>query len=336
MRRTGRSRARSRSRRRSRSPSRAQQRLRSRSRSRSQSPSPRPAKTHIDTPLFTEQFWEQNEEYILALQVENTIGIFGIHDLMHGQNPYTTRAGTPRLDWKYIVDTMAGICNPKSVGFEYAKHSVLGLSEAHMDFLFLMDMGNMRPCGMLVTHLGECELFPDHHALQLICTNKPGMGKVLMGLYLLACKSAEQDRGLLEVANEYRNLPALCLYSKFGFRENLEYRTPSCFTEGLPMECNLSAITSEMIFQVLTGELTSLPADHEYESLCKTKQPEVRQILMDEKMAHYPIQIKKNGHAKSQKRMEERMAYIEKGKEPSSRITRQMKLAKDLVDIMRE
>lgn len=244
---------------------------------------------------------------------------------MHGQNPYTTRAGTPRLNWEYIVDTMTGICNPESVGVEYAKNSVLRLSEAHMDFLFLMDVEKGRPCGMLVTHLGECKLFPNHHALQLICTNKRGMGKVLMGLYLLACKSAKQDRGLLEVANEYRNLPALCLYSKFGFRENLKYRTPSCFTEGLPMECNLSDISSQMIFQVLTGERTSLPADQEYESLCKTQDSEVRQILMDEKMDNYPLTIKKKGDAQWQNWMKQRIAYIKKGKEPSYPITRKMK-----------
>lgn len=98
--------------------------------------------------------------------------------------------------------------------------------------------------GFMIVEHGECDLYPNAYALNLICTNQDagsGSGSILMGLYLYTIIShppAQEDDeidlsvrstltpvqpyAMLELAGAYRNQSGLCVYEKFGFREDFE------------------------------------------------------------------------------------------------------------------
>ena len=86
-------------------------------------------------------------------------------------------------------------------------------------------------CGFMIIEYGECYTSENHNipVLNLICTqSKSGepIGRLLMYLYVYTLKYGyvQYPRGLLELANNYNNVGGLCLYNKFGFREDLSLK----------------------------------------------------------------------------------------------------------------
>ena len=122
--------------------------------------------------------------------------------------------------------------------------------------------------GFIVTELGECNLYPNAYSIKLVCTTLPGIGTILMGLYLYAIvfhpkiedsknkltakipthhvKQGDkfisklipiQHVAVLELAGGYTNITGLCLYEKFGFIQDTTMNVPRCFSDirNLPM-----------------------------------------------------------------------------------------------------
>jgi hypothetical protein len=103
----------------------------------------------------------------------------------------------------------------------------------------------------LVTEIGECDTPEYKHipVLNLISVARrfeynesgklinrivyPGVTRILFYMYLMALMKNGYDYGLLEVADNYKNLAGLCLYNKFGFREDISIKTATCFFDGL-------------------------------------------------------------------------------------------------------
>jgi hypothetical protein len=86
--------------------------------------------------------------------------------------------------------------------------------------------------GFILTQFGECSLLPTVPALQIICSGNSQVSKYLMYTYIKSVKRLGLNTGVLELANGYENVGGLCLYNKFGFREDsiLDHRL--CFNEG--------------------------------------------------------------------------------------------------------
>ena len=87
--------------------------------------------------------------------------------------------------------------------------------------------------GFVIVQKGECAKMPDTYSINVICSNK-NRGKILMGLTLYAIKSnpkCKDNRCILEVAGGYMNVGALCMYSKFGFVQDLSLYGYDCFSD---------------------------------------------------------------------------------------------------------
>ena len=92
------------------------------------------------------------------------------------------------------------------------------------------------------------------YELQLLCSkNVEKGGSFLLTAYLLALKAKDLKKGSLMVANSYSNLPALCLYDKFGFRED---PTLIKMYKDLFMSCDLTDVKNDRIYNTFLGDET--------------------------------------------------------------------------------
>jgi len=90
------------------------------------------------------------------------------------------------------------------------------------------------------------------YELQLLCSkNVEKGGSFLLTAYLLALKAKDLNKGSLMVANSYSNLEALCLYDKFGFRED-----PTLIKKykDLFMSCDLTDVKNDRIYNTFLGD----------------------------------------------------------------------------------
>lgn len=103
--------------------------------------------------------------------------------------------------------------------------------------------------GVLVAQRGECAKIPTVISLNLICTKQEkGLpyGSILVALFVIIGKLKQEKELILETANGYENLPAMCLYNRFGFQEDLDMLDPeTCFSSAnnVPMKIDLTKIT---------------------------------------------------------------------------------------------
>lgn len=76
------------------------------------------------------------------------------------------------------------------------------------------------PVGIAVVEKGECGYYPEAWSLHVICSSAK-KGRFMIGLYLYIVAVDDSLRskvGLLELANGFHNMAALCLYETFGFK----------------------------------------------------------------------------------------------------------------------
>jgi hypothetical protein len=112
-----------------------------------------------------------------------------------------------------------------------------------------------------------CEYTYGRLDLHLVCGMYPGIGSILMTVFLLAVKQREKIYGddfnyiYLDVAGGFTN-PAVCLYDKFGFVENPEFDR----TKHLEMILSLKNITEKKIIDIYQGD-----KQYKVQPLCKLK-----------------------------------------------------------------
>lgn len=104
--------------------------------------------------------------------------------------------------------------------------------------------------GFMVLYTGECKMNPTIPALQIICSSGTDkkVANYLMYLYVKGLKKRGFEKGLLEVAGGYANTSAMCLYNKYGFREDSLLDTQDCFYQSylgrtLAMSVDLNAMS---------------------------------------------------------------------------------------------
>lgn len=132
--------------------------------------------------------------------------------------------------------------------------------------------------GFLVVQRAECAKYPNVYCLKLVCALE--QGHLLVGCYLYTIlnhpnlpadfnkiklypivKNQETplDKiGLLEMSASYENISALCLYTKFGFKEDKSLRGyySNCFREenNLPMIIDLTKVSEDKIIKIIKKE----------------------------------------------------------------------------------
>jgi len=180
---------------------------------------------------------------------------------------------------------------------ETIKYSTNPLENIDYDICFLINANEVTNKyeemvkGFLVVKRGLCANYPNVYCLKLVCALE--QGHLLVGCYLYTILShptlpsvfdrlkkypilhneeitMDEDTpyygtpiekiGLLELSGSYKNINALCLYSKFGFKEDKKLRGyySNCFIEenNLPMITNFKEnnATKEQIIKIVKRE----------------------------------------------------------------------------------
>jgi len=125
--------------------------------------------------------------------------------------------------------------------------------------------------GFIIAERGECRKFHDFYVVNLICTRsrveykKYGKnsslererirGAILLGAYLFCAKRLNQDLGLLELADGYKNISGFFSYSKMGFVKDLSLFGRTCFKDfaNLPMSIEIDHYSYDQIINYASG-----------------------------------------------------------------------------------
>lgn len=154
---------------------------------------------------------------------------------------------------------MVCVCNT-ALDTTYKKKPNMGFTEQNVYNAKIANLTNS-VLGFIILQKGECKLYPNVYAVNLICSHK-NKGKLLLTLALYAIvtnTSVTDKRCVLELANAYINAPGLCMYSKLGFRHDPALKSSSCFADlhNLPMIVDLSADNESTIIAKFTNSATS-------------------------------------------------------------------------------
>ena len=160
---------------------------------------------------------------------------------------------TSNVSSKYIRDNLK-LVKKRFDKYFREKNERFDPQDFYDDILLLTDTRTQERVGFAITEYGECDAMPKTHALKLICATK-GYGELLLYSYLYAAKQ-QQDDGILELAGHFENMRGLCLYNKFGFREDMSMKHYTCFGEigTLPMKIHLPNICYDYLDLVLESK----------------------------------------------------------------------------------
>ena len=225
--------------------------------------------------------------------------------------------------WEYFFKHIhdLGICQAVEVTY---LTSVLkrALNNENFDFAFIfsdvaeeetdLDTKMKLLVSFIIVERNECKKYGNAYALNYICSKVKGIGSILVGLYVysifshpvidngdLRVKKIEQPTleaeaeyfgppilhmGLLELSGGYQNVPALCLYSKFGFVEDetLSGATSNCFRSdsNIAMRTDYPVeMTAEDIKQKIVNILLGRESEFEKPVICKFKDPGMQAYL---------------------------------------------------------
>lgn len=170
-------------------------------------------------------------------------------DNLHLLSNHVTRGAKSRTsDYRQyieLLEKMASTCKGL-IGEDYMQKLFVKTTtekfevNANYDIVILLngteekDIIPSNIAGMVITEQGKCKSHPKIHVLNLICTKGPTgspIGRILMFVYVYTCMMRGLPIGLLELAGCYENKKGLCLYNKFGFREDISMKELECFPD---------------------------------------------------------------------------------------------------------
>jgi len=194
---------------------------------------------------------------------------------MNGNNEYQNKILLQQILPKLVCKNMG-----KAYTEETVERGIKPAEYLNYDSCFLLNVktNNINEMfkGFLVVQRAECAKYPNVYCLKLVCALE--QGHLLVGCYLYTIINhpnlpADFNRiklypivkeiplekiGLLEMSASYENISALCLYSKFGFKEDKSLRGyySNCFREenNLPMIVDLSSMEEEKIIKIIKKE----------------------------------------------------------------------------------
>jgi hypothetical protein len=157
----------------------------------------------------------------------------------------------------------------------YLRESIKCAHEKHIDpeydliidYIYILN-DDKKICAILIAHQGECakqysdeatteKPLWDWWTVRLICNKDDpyckGNASKLLGAYCYCLKYKQiQTHGLLEIADNYQNIAAYCMYSRYGF---METQFPCESFQWLQLGTDLRELTYRQIMDtVATGE----------------------------------------------------------------------------------
>ena len=225
--------------------------------------------------LKVREFKNEKETFDISLSTEKQIDLYGYDSKFYY---YTEKTGK-----KWICEKICDNCSQIELDFilcgknpiyYYLRSSIL-MKKKPVDYVMIYQDDTF--LGILVAMSDECNLFNEKNngpdvkniwSVRIVCSNPDvkGLGTKLMGIYLyslLKRKEAKPDypqyiQTILEVADGYHNLGALCLYEKFGFKINPELYCNEYIKKvnekNLKMILKLDEINIDKIIEIVKNE----------------------------------------------------------------------------------
>lgn len=192
-----------------------------------------------------------------------------IYSRNQDSNPYfdVSGIGSPNFNEMLTILTSHGCDNHIDISYVRNVMQLYMLNTTKYDSIFLLtsDINTQTTnidefkntfVSFMIIEKGECEKFPEVWTLNLICSKKSfNVGYVLLELYIYSVchkyfmERQQQPFGLLELADGHANVNGLCLYSKYGFKEDQNFYSDQyskCFDVifNLPMVFNAQEFIS--------------------------------------------------------------------------------------------
>ena len=210
-----------------------------------------------------------------------------------------------RIQSKFANDIgyqLKKVCFELSEGYtdkviENCLHNIITEENPKFDIILLTNdtfnlINNMSGIlGFIIVEAGECNTDSNRHipVLNLLCkspyvnSNLIPIARILLYTYVYTMYKNNYSHALLELGNHYQNVRGLCLYYKFGFREDISLKSQECFPDGLhntykitlPMYLDLedNLINDNTLFNTLQNENLRLNNNPYNEPICM---PELR------------------------------------------------------------
>ena len=209
----------------------------------------------------------------------------------------------------YLPSVLKRGLNNENYDFAFIFSHIKEDSHEETDLEKLCDAKMKYLVSFIIVERNECKKYGNAYALNYICSKLKGIGSILVGLYLysifshpridktkLIVKKIEPPTsdeyygpeilhmGLLELSGGYQNVPALCLYSKFGFIEDdkLSGSSSNCFRNDVNIAMRTDypeEMEPEEIKQKIVHILLGRESEFEKPIICKFKDPEMQGYL---------------------------------------------------------
>lgn len=193
------------------------------------------------------------------------------------------------------------------IGDDYFEKVMANIDSPMYDIIIIINTESSKKrfdqsiVAFLITEKSECKdsekIYTDIPALNLICVSSKNKNRytsrLLLYVYLYALKKSNYRYGLLELAGSYCNLAGLCLYNKFGFREDISIKSKHCFPElgTLTMVADINRITYDSLEKAFTSERSENIDLPDSEPLCekvqRTMTSKTQQDEVDVRMHNY-------------------------------------------------
>ena len=193
-----------------------------------------------------------------------------------------------RLD-AWVVKNMPDMCKKKDFN-TYIKND---MRKPNVDYMYIFNRHTQKMTALMVVNRGECGAYPTFWTLQLLCgTQGTKDARCLLGLYCFALKHIGQPIGLLELASNYNNLRAYCLYTKFGFMEPFKTQPPFDWQDcdafsSLPLIAVMDTLSYPDLFAIVHGGRSVLFTNKLCDNTPRAEQQDyITRVLLPEWRAH--------------------------------------------------
>lgn len=262
--------------------------------------------------LDSEEEGEGEEEVDTKFFNEKTISEYITH-LNRSGNPL---GGKQILTWKQLSQKMmfeydddmeafqldfintfsnSNICGT-SVDSSYLYNIFMGIvdNDTKYDVVFLYDESEIDSSnefaiviGVMIVKKWRCDKYPNAYVLDIICSNAQSNvrsngklvsnGALLLGLYMYSILNSNAEKvGILEVANGYKNISGLCLYTKFGFHKDKSLYSRYCFRD--LVNTSMIAHVEEIGKQKIVDIVTNRDNGYQKDMLCNIRDKQVQQL----------------------------------------------------------
>lgn len=184
----------------------------------------------------------QGFDYKTGEKVSTTTGGLVFDSLIPSESDIIKKC-TINVDSEYILKELRDI--KKIIDNDRSTESI--------DILIALDNNDKRVAFGII-QWSECKMKPDIPALKIICALPGGYGDIIMYSYIYCLKKHGLSQGILELAEHFDNMSGLCLYNKYGFKEDMEMKNFLCFPEvgTLPMSSDVHDIEFDKLDRILS------------------------------------------------------------------------------------